>query len=138
MRLERSPISRIRGLNALLPLLVLGVALSIQPTEGAPFAYVTSSNAMNSESGTVSVIDTATNSLVATVKVEAPYKIAITPNGKKAYVTHKNNGTISVLNAATGTVVATLPVSEPEIGHTFGIALPHLTGNTPILRWQDR
>jgi YVTN family beta-propeller protein len=51
--------------------------------EAAPFAYVA-----NFSSGTVSVIDTATNVLVTTVPVGGnPHGVAITPDGAFAYVT---------------------------------------------------
>ena len=47
----------------------------------APFAYVT-----NSHSNTVSVIDTASNTVVATVPVgNGPIAVAITPDGKHEY-----------------------------------------------------
>ena len=45
-------------------MLVMGLELMASPAEGAPFAYVT-----NHDSRTVSVIDTATNTVVATVPV---------------------------------------------------------------------
>jgi YVTN family beta-propeller protein len=75
---------------------------------GGPFAYVT-----NSGSGTVSVIATATNAVVATVPVgAAPFGVAITPNGAFAYVTFNNinSNTVPVIATATNTVVATVAV----------------------------
>ena len=54
-----------RGFMALFAIvLAMGLALAACPAEAAPFAYVT-----NSSSGTVSVIDTATNTVVATIPV---------------------------------------------------------------------
>ena len=74
--------------------LVMLVALSVRPAEAAPFAYVP-----NFDSNNVSVIDTATNAVVATVPVEgSPNGIAVTPDGKPVKV---------------GTVVATPAVPTP-------------------------
>lgn len=44
---------------------------------------------VNNASGTVSVINTATNAVVATITVGTdPFGVAITPDGTKAYVTN--------------------------------------------------
>src|SRR5262244_2845507 len=71
---------------------LLGVMLGSTPAEAKPFAYVT-----NSASNTVSVIDTATNTVVATVPVgSVPLGVAITPDGTRAYVANPGSGTVSV------------------------------------------
>jgi YVTN family beta-propeller protein len=65
---------------------------------------------------TVSVIDTATNTMVATIGVGAnPFGVAVTPDGSKVYVTNRGDnplfgGTVSVIDTATNTVVATIGV----------------------------
>ena len=52
-----------------------------------PFAYVANTN-----SGDVSVIDTATNIVVATFAVgDSPSDVAITPDGTRAYVANGNS-----------------------------------------------
>ena len=64
-------------------------------------AYVT-----NSDSDTVSVINTATNTVSATIPDgDFPDGVAITPDGTKAYVTNYSDGTVSVINTATNLVV---------------------------------
>src|SRR5262245_49048691 len=89
---------------------LLGVMLGSTPAEAKPFAYVT-----NPGAGTISVIDTATNTVVATVPVGgAPRWVAITPDGTRAYVT--NVGAVSVIDTATNTVVATVPVGNSPQG----------------------
>src|SRR5262249_42188023 len=94
---------------------LLGVMLGSIPAEAKPFAYVT-----NSGSGTVSVIDTATNTVVATVGVGGdPRGVAITPDGTHAYVTNIRSNTVSVIDTATNTVVATVPVGLSP----FGVAI---------------
>ena len=66
----------------------------------------------------VSVIDTATNRVIATTPVSAPPQyVAIAPNGQRAYVTTYNDadGTghaVQVMNTATNTVMATIPVGS--------------------------
>ena len=58
---------------------------------------------------TVLVIDTGTNSVVATVTVgSAPFGVAITPDGAHAYVTNIRSHTVSVIDTGTNTVVATV------------------------------
>jgi YVTN family beta-propeller protein len=65
------------------------------------FAYV--ANRMTSD---VSVISTATNTVVATVGVDfSPFGIAITPDGTLVYVAN-GGGEVSVIASATNTVVA--------------------------------
>src|SRR5689334_12224813 len=69
-------------------------------------AYVT-----NAGDHTVSVIDTASNTVVATVPVGLfPSGIAVTPNGAFVYATNFGGGTVSVIDATTNTVIATVSV----------------------------
>src|SRR5262245_66659769 len=61
---------------------LLGVMLVSTQVEAKPFAYVT-----NNLSNNVSVIDTSTNAVVATVPVGSrPNEVAITPDGTHVYV----------------------------------------------------
>jgi YVTN family beta-propeller protein len=67
----------------------------------------------NAGSATVSVIDPATNAVVATVPVgRNPVDVAVTPNGVSAYVTNAGASSVSVINTATNTVIATVPVGH--------------------------
>ena len=60
---------------------------------------------------TVSVIDTATNTVTATVPVGIqPYGVAISLDGTKVYVTHPGSYTVSVIDAATNTLLTTVKV----------------------------
>ncbi|WP_339263445.1 hypothetical protein [Geobacillus sp. FSL K6-3411] len=89
----------------------------ISPEPGGPdgpgpsiFAYVT-----NAADNTVSVIDTSTNAVIATIPVGfAPYSATITPDGTRAYVANANDNTISVIDTSTNTVIATIPVASPH------------------------
>jgi YVTN family beta-propeller protein len=94
-----------------------------------PFAYIT-----NYGSGNVSVIDTATNTITATVNLEDanyvayPWGIAVAPDGAKVYVmefrSSKNNNrddygsNVAVIDTATNTVTATVPVGSSYITNT--------------------
>jgi YVTN family beta-propeller protein len=59
--------------------------------------------------GTVSVIDTATNNIVATVNVGTlSYEVTVSPDGTKLYVTNSGSNTVSVIDTATNKVTATV------------------------------
>jgi YVTN family beta-propeller protein len=82
------------------------------PANAAPFAYVT-----NQFDNTVSVIDSATNTVTATIEVESfPSGIALTPNGMFAYVANSISNSVSVIATATNAVVATVPVGPGAEG----------------------
>ena len=67
--------------------------------------------------GTVSVIDAATNTLIATVPVESsPVGVAITPDGTKAYVANRGSDIVSVIDTATNTVTAMVNVGSGPTG----------------------
>jgi YVTN family beta-propeller protein len=88
----------------------LGVAI----TPNGAFAYVTNSGKICDlcaaiQSPSVSVIDTATYSVVATIPVgNYPVGVAITPNGAFAYVATSCDSQASVIDTATNAVVATV------------------------------
>jgi YVTN family beta-propeller protein len=67
------------------------------------------------EGHTVSVIRTSSNKVVATIEVgNLPAGVAISPDGKRAYVTSRRNNQVWVIDTATHAVVKTIPVqTEP-------------------------
>jgi YVTN family beta-propeller protein len=68
-------------------------------------------------SGTVSVISTATNTLVKTIEVGLhPTGMALSPRGDRVYVTNANSDTVSAISTASDTVVATLHVGAGDQG----------------------
>lgn len=70
----------------------------------------------NQNSGNVSVINTATNTVIATVPVGiGPSGVAITPDGTRAYVTNQGSDSVSVINTTNNTVIATIPVGDAPI-----------------------
>ena len=62
----------------------------------------------------ISIIDTATNIVTATVNVGRILGVAVSPEGTKVYVANLNSDTVSVIDTATNTVTATVHVgSQP-------------------------
>jgi len=91
------------------------VALVSCVAQAAPFAYIT-----NGASETVSVIDTATNTVVATVGVgSGPIGVAVNPNGTRVYVANLTSNSVSVIDTGTNTVVANVTLG----GSPFAVAV---------------
>jgi len=58
---------------------------------------------------TVSVIDTSTHTVIATVVVEGmAHGVAVAPDGKRVYVPNSGSRTVSVIDTLTNTVIATI------------------------------
>jgi len=83
-------------------------AVALSP-DGAT-AYVA-----NADANTVSVINTATDTVTATVAVPVlPLGVAVAPSGSAVYVTGFGADVLSVLDPATDRVVRTIPLSTPQ------------------------
>ncbi|WP_316785191.1 YncE family protein, partial [Streptomyces sasae] len=88
-----------------------GVAINSAGTR----AYVA-----NEGDDTVSVIDTATNTVTATINVgSSPFGVAVTPGGAFVYVTNVASDSVSVIDTATNAVTDTISVGTAP----FGIAI---------------
>ena len=88
--------------------LVLTAGTASAATPAGTYAYVT-----NTASATVSVVNTGTNSVIATVPVgNEPVGIATDPGGTRVYVTNSSSNTVSVIDTATNTVTATIAVGQ--------------------------
>jgi YVTN family beta-propeller protein len=97
-----------------------GVAITPDGTR----AYVTNHSG-TVISGTVSVIDTASNTVAATVPVgSGPLGVAITPDGKHVYVADNHPPPLgpgmSVIDTTTNTVVAIVPVAPGSVDVAIG------------------
>src|SRR5713101_3226036 len=100
------------SLSVVFLLFLLGMALLAIPAHAQTHAYVA-----NNGSNSVSVIDTASNTVVATVGVGGlPRGVAITPDGTRVFVTNANDNTVSVVDTASNTVVATVGVGAGPVG----------------------
>jgi YVTN family beta-propeller protein len=72
---------------------------------------------MNTGENTISIINTATNTVTTSIALDGrprvgPELIAITPDGKRLYVTLER-GSVLAIDTATNAVVATIPVPTP-------------------------
>jgi uncharacterized repeat protein (TIGR01451 family) len=96
-----------------IPLVSIAIIfMTISIASAAQYAYIT-----NYANGTVSVIDTETKNVTATMNVgSGPFGVAVTTDGTKVYVANKGDGTVSVIDAASNTVTATVNVGNEPIG----------------------
>lgn len=102
-----APLRRVGSLAVVTAMLWSGLATA------APFAYIS-----NNGAGSVSVIDLASNTVVATVAAVGtnPYGVATNGAGTRVYVTNQVSNTLAVLDAATSTVVTTVAVGLSPVG----------------------
>src|SRR5229473_694523 len=113
--------------NTFTKTLVAEIPVQVQPlgvaiTPNGAFAYVTNSGKICDicaaiQSPSVSVIDTSTYQVVATIPVgNYPIGVAITPDGAFAYVANFNSNNVSVIDTVTNTVTATVGVGTGPTG----------------------
>jgi YVTN family beta-propeller protein len=94
--------------------IVLLYMLSLPLIAQAQQAYIT-----NSADNTVSVIDTGTGSVVATIPVgRDPIGVVVLPSGAKVYITNYQDHTVSVIDTTSNTVSSTIS----GFGSPWGIA----------------
>jgi len=97
-----------------LALSILALACLSQ-ARAAPFAYVP-----NERSGTVSVIDTASDRVVATIKTGGkPRGIAASPDGRRLYVSDQPTGSLVVVDLAAREISEQIPVGKSPEGVTI-------------------
>lgn len=93
----------------------LACALTIGAQEAksaGQYAYVASF-----EANAVSVIDTTSNSVIATIPVgSGPFGVASTPDGRFVYVTNSGANSVSVIDTSSNAVVATVAVGGSPLG----------------------
>ena len=87
---------------------------------------------MTAATNSVLVIDTATNTVTATIPIgvtfgPVPGGVAVTPNGDFVYASNQIANAVSVISTATNTVTATIPVGVSPISIDFGVAPPSPT-----------
>ena len=74
----------------------------------------------NLSSATVTVVDTKTNAVAATIVTgPAPYGVAFSPDGGSAYITNAYSNSpdnVFVVDTKTNAVTATIPLGAPAIG----------------------
>lgn len=95
-----------------------GVITTIPVGFGAAFLDMTPNGSKvyvpNQGPGTVSVIDTASRSVIKTIATggSKPFDATVSPDGQEAWVTNRLSGTVSVIAVPTDTVVATINLGE--------------------------
>jgi YVTN family beta-propeller protein len=116
LRRHATIVQRIRKIAAIALAGVAALA-ALAPSAPARNAYVVNEG----YPGTVSMIDTATNSVVgAPITVGGnPRGIAITPDGTRAYVSVTILNTVAVVDTQTNSVIGNIPVGSAP----FGIAI---------------
>jgi YVTN family beta-propeller protein len=98
-------------------------ALFAIPAGAGMFLGVSQARAQNAYianffDNTVSVIDTATNTMTGSpISVgHRPFGVAVSPDGSKVYVTNEDDYTVSVIDTVTNLVIATISVGRDPIG----------------------
>jgi YVTN family beta-propeller protein len=90
--------------------------------------YVTD---VTADTGSVSVINTTTNMVTATIPVGLlPFGVAVTPDGSKVYVANEASNT-AVIDTATNMVSATIPVGVGPLAFGVFIQPPPRFAGTP-------
>jgi YVTN family beta-propeller protein len=97
--------------NLSIPLVLIATLLPIVTAYAQPYAYVSNLSGNN-----VSVVNTANNTVTATISVPAsPSGLAVTPDGTSVYVTCRGANSVSVISTASNSVVASIGVSSSPI-----------------------
>ncbi len=96
---------------------LIGAILSCS-AQAAPFAYIANAGAGHfGEPGVVSVVDTASYTVVATVEVGlGPFGVCVNATGERVYVSNSLSDSISIIDTATNAVVRTISVGANPTG----------------------
>lgn len=122
------------------PVLLVGASYPI-PVGNGPFFIVTNPSGTrvfvsNGTANTVSVIDTATDTVISTITLTTfgvgPRYLTVTPDGQRLYVGSRNTNVVSVIDIPTLTegVPITMSTFPPLIRAPFVIATP--SSGSPI------
>src|SRR5215469_608242 len=128
--------NRVSGFLRLFVLSLLTAVFACTTLHAQTFVY-----APNTGNNNVSVINTATNTVTATIPVgPSPIGVVASPDGTTVYVTNQGNGTISVINPATNTVTGSITLQAPAQPSELAITpdgsrlyVPDLNGNLQVV-----
>jgi YVTN family beta-propeller protein/autotransporter-associated beta strand protein len=91
--------------------------IAVTVSANKQYVYVTSGN---NKTSVVSVISTATNQVVSSYPLKpvlnTPYGIAVTSDGRYAYIANDAGGNVIVINAMTGAYLQTIAVGNLPVG----------------------
>jgi YVTN family beta-propeller protein len=106
------------GVLAASTLVCAAALVMVAPAAGTAPVSGTTYNS-NSDSDSVSVIDTATNTVVETIEVGSnPRNLGISPNGERVYVPNRDGDSVSVIDTNTNAVLTTVEgddASDPGV-----------------------
>jgi YVTN family beta-propeller protein len=86
----------------------------------------------NRDNDNVSVIDTATNTVIATIPVGSfPIGVAVTPDGSKVYVANSGSNNVFVIDTASNLVLAVVSVGIQPVAFGAFIRQPAPFAGTP-------
>lgn len=105
-------------LKKFLPIILL--ILSVSSLHAQTRAYVVVDIPPNTQP--VNVIDTSTNTVIASIPLADAFGIAVSPDGSRAYTT--GSGTFSVIDTASNTVIASIPIQGGPAGLGFATVSP--------------
>jgi gliding motility-associated-like protein len=81
------------------------------------YAYVANYGVPLLNPGNVSVVNTATNTVVSNITTGSnPFGVSVNPDGSKVLVTNFGSNTVSVISTVTNTVIATITVGSQPMG----------------------
>lgn len=116
-RLNDQTVSVIPAGPPVLATISVGFGVDLGPIAAAVTPDGSRAYVASPRTNTVSVIDTATNMVIAAVTVgNYPSAVAISPDGSWVYVVNQGSDSVSVIDVASGKVVLTVPVGKSPAG----------------------
>jgi YVTN family beta-propeller protein len=107
-----------------------GTIIGVTIAPDGKTAYVATGSTKMPEGNAVTAIDTKTNSVAATIIIPPdrnggsyPYALAVSPDGKRLYATHRRGDSISVIDTQSNKLVRTIRVSAGEFSLLGGTAI---------------
>lgn len=111
-RIEYNNLFRGKTFNKTLGVTLLAFLMLVSTAGASPFAYIA-----NEDSNNISVIDTTTGKVTATISVGSnPVGVAINPDGTKVYVANAHSNDVSIIDTATNDVIATVSAGKSPQG----------------------
>ncbi|MDB5157772.1 MAG: beta-propeller fold lactonase family protein [Mucilaginibacter sp.] len=126
--------STVSVINAATNAVINSILVGVGPTNLTISPDGKSVYVVNEDVQTVSVIDTKSQEVIATINLpggDEPFSISITPDGKKVYVVNQN-GLINVIDTSSNTVVTSITTTIGALSSGNFITAGVGCGNKPI------
>src|SRR5690606_36212579 len=99
--------------------------IQVHATPDGRFVYVANQGSASQPADTVSVIDTAVEAVVQTIRTgDGAHGVAVSADGRFAFVTNIGDGTVSIIDIAAQAVTRTIPVGAGPNGFSFRSGQP--------------